>query len=197
MSLRLTLICHAATAATRAASFATDEPLELLGLAKALAMAGKLRRVDAAWSSPALRAVQTATALGLSATVDPGLRDIDLGRWAGRTLTDIATTDPVGLAAWTADAAAQPHGGEAITDVLERVAAWLETLESREGRLVAVTHAAIIRAAIIVALDAKALSFWRIDVMPLCSASFQGRAGHWTLSSLSVSPGADRLASSL
>jgi broad specificity phosphatase PhoE len=197
MSLRLTLICHAATSATRAASFATDEPLEPLGLAKALAMAGQLRRVDTAWSSPALRAVQTAAALGLSATVDPRLRDIDLGRWAGRALTDIATTDPVGLAAWTADAAAQPHGGEAITDVLERVAAWLETLESREGRLVAVTHAAIIRAAIIVALDAKALSFWRIDVIPLCFASFRGRAGHWTLSSLSVSPVADRLPSSL
>ena len=92
MSARLILICHASTAAVRTASFPVDEPLEPQGQAKASALAGahppELRRVDAAWTSPALRARQTAAALHLTATVDHMLGDIDLGRWAGRSLAE-------------------------------------------------------------------------------------------------------------
>jgi broad specificity phosphatase PhoE len=188
MSLRLTFICHAATAAIRAAHFPADEPLEPLGVAHASALAGSLKRMDAAWTSPALRAVQTATALGLTAVVDPALCDIDLGRWSGQSLAAVGTDDPQGLARWNDDASARPHGGEAITDLLERVRLWLDGIGSGEGRMVAVTHAAVVRAAIVTALDATPLSFWRIDVAPLCLLSIQGRPGHWTLRSLEPRP---------
>jgi hypothetical protein len=79
------MVSHASTDAVRDAAFPLDEPLDTGGEAKARALAASLRRVDAAWSSPALRARQTAVALGLDAATDPVLRDIDLGRWAGQS----------------------------------------------------------------------------------------------------------------
>ena len=79
MSVMLTLISHASTRAVRDVAFPMDEPLDPQGRAQAAALAGEIRRVDAAWTSPALRARQTADALTLSATIEPALRDIDYG----------------------------------------------------------------------------------------------------------------------
>ena len=44
-------------------------------------------------------------------------------------------------------------------------------------RIVAVTHAAVIRAAMIIVLDADPRAFWRIDVEPLCFARLQIQPG--------------------
>jgi broad specificity phosphatase PhoE len=186
MSVMLTLISHAATWAVREVAFPLDEPLDLQGRAQAAALAGDVRRVDAAWTSPALRARQTADALKLSATVDPALRDIDFGSWAGHSLAEIEAMDPDGAAAWLTDCAAAPHGGESITDLQHRMAAWLENIGSTEGRIVAVTHPSVIRAVVVVALDAAPVSFWRIDVGPLCLVRLRGKAGRWTLVSFGV-----------
>jgi broad specificity phosphatase PhoE len=184
MSVILTLICHASTQAVRNAAFPVDEPLDPQGHAKASAAAADMRRVDAAWTSPALRARQTAAALELNATVDPTLRDIDFGVWSGRSLVEVEATDPVAVAAWMTDCSAAPHGGESIIDLLRRIAPWFETVAGAEGRVVAVTHPSVIRAAIILALDAKPDSFWRIDIPPLCRARLRGNAGRWTLLSI-------------
>ncbi|MCB8876073.1 histidine phosphatase family protein [Acidisoma silvae] len=183
-SLRLTLIANAATAATRQAAFPLDEGLESQGLAKATALAVSLGRVDGAWTGPARRARQTAEALGLQAAVDPALADIDLGRWAGRSLAEIAAEDPQGLGLWTSDPDAAPHDGESVTRLLARVGSWLEAAQPSQGRIVAVTHAAVIRAAMIIILDANPRAFWRIDVEPLACARLQATAGRWTLRSL-------------
>jgi broad specificity phosphatase PhoE len=187
MSLRLTLISHAATKATRAAIFPLDEPLEPESYAKAAAVAGGMGRVDGAWTSPALRAVQTAKALGLEAAIDPALRDIDLGQWAGKSLAELEAADPLGLARWMEDVSAAPHGGESVDRLLQRVSGWLDTVSRSTGRLVAVTHAAVIRAAAVIALDAHPQSFWRIDVEPLCFSRLQARGGRWTVSYLNAS----------
>jgi broad specificity phosphatase PhoE len=184
MSVILTLICHASTDAVREAAFPADEPIDPQGQAKASALAGKLRRVDAAWTSPALRATQTATALQLEAKVDPALRDIDLGCWAGRSFADVQKSDPDGIAAWISQSDAAPHGGESVTALLERITCWLDVLKRQDGRIVAITHSAIIRAAIVLAIDAKPMSFWRIDIAPLCRVSLRGNPSHWTLRSI-------------
>jgi broad specificity phosphatase PhoE len=184
MSVILTLICHASTRAVRDAAFPMDEPLDPQGLAKATELAAEIRRVDTAWTSPALRTRQTATALGLKAGIDPALRDIDYGTWSGRSLADIETATPEAIAAWAADCSAAPHGGESIIDLLQRIVPWFETVGRADGRVVAVTHAAVIRAAIVIALDAKPISFWRIDVAPLCRVRLRGNSGRWTLLSI-------------
>lgn len=187
MSLRLTLVSHAATTATRAAIFPLDEPLEPASHAKAAALAGSLGRVDRAWTSPALRAVQTAKALGLEASIDSELRDIDLGQWAGKSLAEVEAAEPLGLRRWMEDVGAAPHGGESVEQLLRRVSHWLDAVRRSAGRVVAVTHAAVIRAAAIVAFDANPQSFWRIDVEPLCFSRLEARDGRWTVRYLNAS----------
>jgi broad specificity phosphatase PhoE len=184
MTVRLTLICHASTNAVREVAFPADEPIDPQGQAKAAQLAGALRRVDATWTSPALRARQTAAALRLEAMVDPALKDVDLGRWVGRSFADIQEAEPEEIAAWTGRSDAAPHGGESVLALLERISGWLEAIKGQDGRIVAVTHPAVIRAAVVLAIDAKPISFWRIDIAPLCRVSIQGNISNWTLRSI-------------
>ncbi len=186
MPTRLTLICHGATAATRSGAFPADEPLEERTLARAATLKPMIRRADRAWTSPALRARQTAAALGLDAVAEPTLRDVDSGRWAGRRLEEIQAEEPDGVIAWLADPEATPHGGEALSALLGRAASWLDARAGDGGHGIAVTHASVIRAAILHALEAPASSFWRIDIAPLSLAelSHDGRRWAWRASSL-------------
>jgi broad specificity phosphatase PhoE len=184
MTVRLTLVCHGATAATVGASFPAGEPLTERGLREATtaaaALAGTAGRTMA-WCSPAPAAVQTAEALGLSAQIDPGLRDCDLGRWRGRPLADVHAAEPGEVGAWMSDPAAAPHGGESVLDLIDRTAGWLAGRLHHVGRASAVTHAAVIRAAVLHVLDAPAVSFWRVDVPPLAKVRLTGHGGRWQL----------------
>ena len=201
VNARLTLVAHASTAATARAVFAGDEGLEPRGAAAAAA-ATRLRRVTRTVCSPARAAVETAAALGLAATVDAGLADWDLGEWRGRALDEVA-----GIAEWVADPDAAPHGGESLTALLARVAAWLAAVDltvapdgsagargwagaaggagsaggAAVGHTVAVTHAAVVRAAVVVTLGAPPAGFWRIDVAPLTATVLRGGPGRWTV----------------
>jgi broad specificity phosphatase PhoE len=185
--LTLTLISSAATAATRAAAFARDEPITEAGRRKATALGRTLRRVDAALAGPTQRARQTAAAMGLAAEITADLADIDPGAWSGQSLEAIAAAWPAELAAWTGDPAAAPHGGESVEAMIARTAGFLRSLDAADARgerIVAVAHAATLRAALVLALGAPASAFWRIDIAPLCRLRLRGRAGQWTLVSL-------------
>jgi broad specificity phosphatase PhoE len=70
-----------------------------------------------------------------------------------------------------------------VADLVARVGGWLDSLADRRGRLVAVTHPGVIRAAIIFALNAPPKSFWRIDVGPVGRTVLHLRGGAWTLRS--------------
>lgn len=183
MTPRLTLLCHASTDAVRRAAFPADEPLDERGAAQAAAAVGSLDSFDSAWTSPALRARQTAAALGLSAQDDVALRDCDFGRWAGLRLAELQEQEPEAVAAWVADPAAAPHGGESILDVLRRAGTWLDARREERGRAIAVTHPAVIRAAVIHALGAPPSAFWRIDVEPLSVTDLRRNGDRWTLRS--------------
>ena len=68
--------------------------------------------------------------------------------------------------------------------LLERTRAWLSACLPRDGAVLAITHAAVVRAAVVCALGAPASAFWRIDVAPLSLARMSGRAGRWNLQAL-------------
>jgi len=174
MTTRLTLICHAATAATRRAAFPLDEPIET-------APPPLEERADLVLRGPATPCAQTAAALGMDATVDDRLRDCDFGSWAGRTMEEV---DPDALRSWLTDPAAAPHGGESTMDVLARAAVWLDELPRDHHRIVAITHPAVIKAAVVHAILATPQSFWRVDVPPLSRTVLSGRASTWTLRKL-------------
>ncbi|MEU3168086.1 histidine phosphatase family protein [Streptosporangium sp. NPDC006930] len=181
---RLLLVCHASTSATARAAFPVDEPLDERGLRRAERMARYFGGADPGPAAcPAeLRCVQTAAALGLRVEHDPLLADCDHGRWSGMTLGEVEAAEPEALASWFGDPGAAPHGGESITALLARVSGWLAV--RTPGRAVAITHPAVIRAAVVHALGAPARSFWRVDVAPLARVALTGRGGRWRLNHL-------------
>jgi broad specificity phosphatase PhoE len=185
---RLTLIRHAPAAATRRSAFPLDEPPDARGLDEARGLASRLGRFDAAWSGPGLRARETAEALGLDAMVAPELDECDFGAWRGRTLAELHAEDPAAVAAWMEDPAAAPHGGESLLALLERVGGWLSARAGDGSRTVAVTHAGVIRAAVVCALDAPPLAFWRLDVAPLSRTVLHAHDGRWTVRGVNLPP---------
>lgn len=187
MTARLILICHASTDAVRRVAFAADEPLDARGKANATALAGTLPRADQCWTSPELRTRQTAEALRLDAKLQPLLRDCDYGSWSGRSYAEVCAEQPDAVATWLRDPAAAPHGGESILDLLQRVAAWLAGEQPHHRQSIIVTHVAIIRAAIVQAIEVPPQSFWRIDVAPLSCTRLSGTDGRWNLASAGCS----------
>jgi broad specificity phosphatase PhoE len=176
---RLLLVRHAATNATRAFAFPRDEPLDARGVAEAAGLRRRLPARCSAMCSPALRCVQTAVAAGLeSPEVVPQLAECDFGSWAGRTL---ACVDELEAAAWMTDPSACPHGGESLSAFAARVGVWLDEQASCAGRTVAVTHAGVVKAAVVHALGAPLAAFWRVDVRPLAITELHAHDGRWTV----------------
>ncbi len=174
--VRLTLLSHAMTEAMSVGRFPADEPVSDLG--RRQLDSAVLDPFERAYCAPELRTRQTSALLGLNAAPEPLLADLDCGRWRGQALD---ATDPAALASWLTDPQATPHGGESIVDLIGRVRVWLDNLAASPARVVAVTHPAVLRAAVLVALDSPATAFWRIDIEPLSRTVLHGRAGRWTL----------------
>jgi broad specificity phosphatase PhoE len=176
--IRLTLVSHAMTDAMAAGRFPTDEPLNRIGRRQVKAAARLDINGVRQLAGPEERARQTAQLLGLHATTEPRLADLGCGAWCGQTLGAVGPAD---LEMWVSDPARAPHGGESIVDLIERVAGWLESLTASASPTVAVTHPAVIRAAILSALEMAPKSFWRIDVAPVSRTVLHFRKGCWTL----------------
>jgi broad specificity phosphatase PhoE len=174
--VRLTMVSHAMTDAMAAGRFPADEPLNDIGRRQVKPLDSQ--RDSRHLTGPERRAGETAELLGLRATTEPALADLDCAVWRGLTP---ASVDPGDLQTWLTDPAGAPHGGESIVDLMGRVAGWLESLTGEASPAVAVTHPAVIRAAVLGALDMPPKSFWRIDVAPVGRVVMHFRAGRWTL----------------
>ncbi|WP_035307232.1 histidine phosphatase family protein [Actinokineospora inagensis] len=172
-SQRVVLVCHAATAATRGAVFPGDEPVE------AVPAVVDLGEFDQVLRGPTLRCAQTAHGLGLAAEPDERLRDLDCGHWRGRGLDEVAAAEPDAMTLWLTDPDSAPHGGESVAALTRRVGAWLDERSAR--RTAAVTHPAVVKAAVAHALGAGPAAFWRVDVAPLSRTTLRGGPGRWTL----------------
>jgi broad specificity phosphatase PhoE len=177
--VRLTLVSHAMTDAMAAGRFPTDEPLNPVGHRQAGASID-LGATERAYCGPEKRCRQTSELLGLQAVDDTRLADLDCGRWRGDFLAHV---DPADLAIWLTDPTRAPHGGESVVDLIDRVTGWMDSLTGDRARLVTVTHPAVIRAAILIALDAPPKSFWRIDIAPMSRTVMHFRGHAWSLRS--------------
>lgn len=182
MTARLILVCHAAAA--RQPVFPADEPLDEHSRAAATAIAGGLPVAKHYWTSPELRAKETAHALGLKAAEQPLLRDCDYGRWRGQSFKEVSAREPGAIADWLRDPVATPHGGESILALMGRVAQFLSGASRQRGESIVVTHPSIIRAAIVHAIDAAPNSFWRIDIAPLSLTRLSSANGRWNVQSM-------------
>jgi len=128
-------------------------PLTHRGIAQAHAMGERLAvqlgggpaALDI-WASPAGRTLQTAAILAehighdyFDVRIDPRLREIEVGLWAGRLYADIvAEMGPI-LCPDRRSFTVRPPGGEDHRDVAARVADWLTEVPAGRDLLV-VTH---------------------------------------------------------
>lgn len=163
----LYLVRHGATENNRARpprlqGRRTDPPLSDEGLGQARDTARLLADcpIDAVYSSPLLRARQTAEPIarqhGLEVQVVEGLIEVDVGDWEGRAWDEIERTNPEAYRAFMTDATVHPYlGGETIQTVLDRTAPTIEKLLAENvGRTsVAVAHNVVNRAYLAGLLD--------------------------------------------
>jgi probable phosphoglycerate mutase len=170
---RLLLIRHAQTDYNREGRFygRTDVPLNDHGHGQARAIGRHLadRPLDVVWSSPALRALQTAGAVAEQngnrpkIHTDPRLHELDYAAWEGLRFQEAHDRDPDLWHRWRAGEIPAPHGGESLADGMARSAAWLaEIVASHPGQTLAVVaHGGILQALMCVLLHTPPQPLWQ------------------------------------
>ncbi|MGY5030198.1 histidine phosphatase family protein [Streptomyces sp. 900116325] len=184
MSVRVSLVAAARSSSLLAERFDDDRPLDQAGWHEVQLAARALVPLGAAelrYCSPTARSRATGEALGYGPMAQPALRDCDMGRWRGLTLSDVAAREPAVVDAWLADPRSAPHGGEPLLAFITRIGGWLDTRPACEGSIVAVAEPAVVRAALVYALGAPPSTYWNVDVRPLSTITLAGLPGRWSL----------------
>ena len=177
-SIRLTIVTYPDSAAP---TFPGPAPLDERALGKCRAAAVSELPADMVWCAPELAARQAAEAMGLTPIVADGLAAPFFGRWAGRSLDDLDTSEAEGLGVWLSNPHAAPHGGESLAALLRRVGLWIDALH--EGRAPAVVHPLTARAAATHVLDADPRTIMHLDV-PAIGIVRASRTDRWRLQHL-------------
>jgi broad specificity phosphatase PhoE len=177
----LTLVAHALTPALRGLVLGGDAEPD----PASVEAASSLKFVaDDVYSGPELAARRTAEALGLTAKIEPVLRDRNYGDWTGQSLEELLAADPGPVAAWLERPHTAPPGGESANDLITRVADWLGDLsqpETERRTVIAVVHPAVVRALVLYTLEAPAESLRHVDVRPLSTVHLTEHSATWSL----------------
>jgi ribonuclease H / adenosylcobalamin/alpha-ribazole phosphatase len=126
--------------------------------------------VDVVVTSPLRRARQTAeqvaAATGAPVEEDADFRETDFGAWEGLTFTEAQRRWPEEVAAWLADPAAAPPGGESFAVVAIRVRAARERLMAAHLRqtVLVVSHVTPIKTLLTEALLAPPAAMYRMHL---------------------------------
>ena len=170
MTGRLVLVRHGETAWNAENRFQgqADEPLNATGWEQARAAAPALAGlgIDELWSSPLSRARQTASLVGALAKVpvwtDDRLREVNVGSWSGRTVDEVAASEPEYLPKWRAgEDFRRSSTGETEAEVADRMGEFLSSIVSADGRTVCVVgHGFALRVGIakLLAIPARLLA---------------------------------------
>jgi probable phosphoglycerate mutase len=151
MPTRLYLVRHGATELTAEDRFsgATDVPLSEEGQRQVRALAQRLadEPIDAVYASPMGRTVETARILAephpVELRVDSALREIDYGRWEGKTRTEIEAQYGDEYEDWQEDPlTVAPRGGESGVQVLARALPVIREIveQHAQGSVLVVCH---------------------------------------------------------
>jgi broad specificity phosphatase PhoE len=143
------------------------------GREQAEALAQRLAgdEIGAVQSSPQQRALETAALiaapLGLVVDIVPELDEVDFGQWAGCSFEELNRDRR--WAAWNSErGTARPPGGETMLELQKRILGHLDRLEAEKPKekLVLVSHAEVIRAALLHFLGIALDSFARVEIAP-------------------------------
>ena len=147
-----------------------DIGLDETGLKQAELLAEYLsnKKIEAIYSSPLKRALETAEAIAsyhnLEVEIASGLIDFDFGKWQGLFLQEVKDKFPELYAEWVMS----PHlvkipGGESLDAVTERAMSVLEEVIDRyEGTVVLVAHRVVNKVLICALLGLNNSHFWNI-----------------------------------
>ncbi|MEX0989894.1 MAG: histidine phosphatase family protein [Actinomycetota bacterium] len=145
-------------------------------------------------ASPLRRAQQTAAAVAagrdLTVGVEPGLADIDYGRWEGRTYDEArADDDEVFGRLRNAPRSFVPPGGEPMTDVEERALAALDRLRAGPSPAVAVSHDVPIRVLVTRIAGIPEEGFWAFPLVTGGIVDLRHDGEAWSLTAVPGGPG--------
>jgi ribonuclease H / adenosylcobalamin/alpha-ribazole phosphatase len=179
-ALRMILVRHGSTALTAQGRYSgrVDVPLSSSGVTEAAAVAGRLpalaSSVDAIVSSPLVRCVDTARAIGdafggIPVETDDDLIECDFGDFEGMTFGEVRERYPAELDAWLGSTAVPPPGGESFQVVSLRVRrAVKRMLASYTGKtIVVVSHVTPIKMVLRDALAAGDQFLYRLFLDPV------------------------------
>lgn len=149
LSARLILVRHGQSTYNAQARLQgqADPPLSDAGRAEAKLLKPALAGFPAerVITSDLQRASETAAILGFpEARRDARFREIDVGEWAGRRLTEFGSE---GRMAWRGGELAPP-GGESWTDLRTRVGGAVDELVAAGGSWLVICHGGVVRAAL-------------------------------------------------
>lgn len=153
-----------------------DVPLSEEGIRQGERVAARLRDValEAVISSGLARSRHAAEAIaadhGLPVTVEREFREVDRGRWRGKTWEEVEREFPGGRDRFVRDPEYREHGGESLGDVSTRVLAALDPLLARHasGTIAVVAHLWPIRC---VAASILGMPLSRVKALALDPAS--------------------------
>lgn len=135
--------------------------------------------MDSIYCSPLKRTVQTADVVAKFTKLPTffkhsGLLEKNEGEWEGKTYWEIRDNDAKLWEKWSKDPINfAPPGGESVKDFVGRVGRAIEDIRKNYengSKIVLITHAGVIKASIMNALDIPVENFFRIDI-PTASIS--------------------------
>ncbi len=136
---------------------------------------------DLVFSSPLLRAQQTAAALapGKTAVFDERLAEIDYGLAEGLRVEQLNTLHPEMLSGWKKGEDPPFPGGENTRSVLDRLNAFLASLAKENGNTLVVTHNVVLRCLVGQFYGIPQTDWHKIRIDPLTQLEFVQRHGMW------------------
>jgi len=192
MTTTIILVRHGQTAWNTEQVFRglIDIELDETGLKQAGLLAEYLRHreLEAIYSSPLRRAMQTAEAIahchGLAVEIAPGLNDMDFGEWQGLPLREVRNRFGELLEMWML----QPHrvrlpAGENLDIVRQRALALVnQVMEKHEGKIITlVSHRVVNKVLICALLGLDNSHFWDVRLDNCGITTFEFDNGRFVL----------------
>lgn len=183
--MEILLIRHGETKWNRELVFRGIRDIELSerGHRQAELLAKRLKdyKIDAIFSSPLSRAMQTvqpaAGALGLTVQPEQAINDLDFGLWAGLTVDQVKEKFPDQFEKWRVNPLEMDFPeGDRVSEAKLRCFDWLKCISGGDyERIALVTHKVILKLLVLSVLDAPERAYWQLQ-FGTCSVSMLSTA---------------------